>query len=82
MFTVHDPSGLLVAYESWNAWRLERRRVADMEPAPLCPADTSFCAACWGQAEIYAPARNGEGLVPVACTTCDGTRVVANRRCC
>lgn len=79
MFVVRDPCGLMVAYESWTAWREEQRRAAAAEPAPLCPADVSFCAVCWGQAKIYAPARNGEGLVPVPCGTCDATGVVRNR---
>jgi hypothetical protein len=31
------------------------------------------CATCWGQGRLLEPARNGEGLVPVACEACLGT---------
>lgn len=79
MFAVLEPTGLLVAYESWDEWRDERRREAAAEPAPLCPRDVVFCAHCWGQARIWAPARNGEGLVPAPCPACAGTGLVHNR---
>lgn len=77
MFAVLDTTGLLVAYDSWCDWREDKRREADIPPAPLCPTGASFCAHCWGQARIYAPARNGEGLIPTPCHVCRGTGVVS-----
>lgn len=76
MFAVLDPTGLLVAYESWCDWREDRRRDATTEPLPLVAAGTSFCAHCWGQGRVYAPARNGEGLVPAPCPVCDASGAV------
>lgn len=77
MFAVIDPpTGLLVAYTSWVDWREDRRREVAPPPAPLLPAGRGFCAVCWGQGRIHAPARNGEGLVPSPCRTCGGTGIV------
>lgn len=33
------------------------------------------CPECWGQRRILEPARNGEGLIPVACGRCLGTGI-------
>ena len=58
-----------VIYASWEEWR--RDRVVEPAPAPLVAG--AFCALCWGQRRILAPAANGEGLVPRWCEACSGT---------
>jgi hypothetical protein len=80
MFAVTEPDGMLVAYPSWGAWRIDRRAGADLDPLPAVPVDSSFCALCWGQGRILSPAANGEGLIPVRCPYCDGERVVPSAR--
>ncbi|HSJ72912.1 MAG TPA: hypothetical protein VK904_01235 [Miltoncostaeaceae bacterium] len=62
---------VLVLYETWAAWR-DERRLEGLRPVP--PAAThQFCAVCWGQGRIVGPAANGEGPIPIACLTCGGT---------
>jgi hypothetical protein len=63
---------LPVVYRDWAEWRGFRR---EDEPGVAPVATGTFCATCWGQGRLLSPARNGEGLVPVACPTCGGTRV-------
>ena len=58
-----------------DEWRSERRRPALPPPAPAS-AETCFCACCRGNGRIYEEARDGEGLVPQTCATCEGTGVV------
>jgi hypothetical protein len=72
MLTVTSEGALRlpVAYETWAAWRDERRLE---EPPPDRPAASEFCAMCWSQGRIIAPAANGEGGIPVACVTCAGS---------
>jgi hypothetical protein len=60
-----------VRYSDWREWR--DVRLDDLPPAPLAPATGCFCAACWGQGRMLEEARNGEGLVPVACADCGGS---------
>lgn len=67
-----------VIFESWEHWRRDCQEPA-LEPAPLLPADTVFCAHCWGKGVIFSAAGNGEGLVPRVCEGCDGARLVARR---
>jgi hypothetical protein len=71
MLTVTHQGELMlpVTYRTWAEWRRDRRDAAPVPPA----ATHHFCGPCWGQGRIASPARNGEGLVPVACATCDGT---------
>jgi|GEM_PF-6018820 len=76
MIAVLDTTGLLVAYHSWEEWREDRRRDALAEPLPPPPPLAPSCGHCWGQARIFAPARNGEGLVPSPCPVCEGTGTV------
>ncbi|MFN8110610.1 MAG: hypothetical protein U0Y82_12320 [Thermoleophilia bacterium] len=79
MFAVTEPGSIPVAYRSWDEWRVDRQRRTVEEPIPLVPASASFCAGCWGQGRTWSPARNGEGLIPVACPVCDGEGVVRHR---
>jgi hypothetical protein len=76
VFAVNEPGSVLVAYPSWIDWRVDRREAAATDPPSQIPSSTSFCATCWGQGKIWSPARNGEGLIPTCCPTCDGERVV------
>ena len=78
MFAVREPGSVPVAYPSWTDWRVDKRESVDVGPFMLVPADTSFCATCWGQGRICSQARNGEGLIPHRCPACDGERVVRN----
>jgi hypothetical protein len=61
---------LPVTYVTWAQWRRERRD--SLPPTPPAATD-HFCGYCWGQGRIAGPARNGEGLVPALCETCEGT---------
>jgi hypothetical protein len=65
---------LLVRYESWDAWRADITQ--PLPPAPLIAPSTASCSRCWGQGRVWAPARNGEGLIPQACEACDGSGLV------
>jgi hypothetical protein len=77
MFAVREPDSIPVAYASWVDWRLDRRDTAHLDdPPPLVAVGTSFCADCWGQGRVWRAARNGEGLVPCRCATCEGEGVV------
>ena len=64
---------LLVRYSTWSEWReakvSEAARRADV---PLVETGTVQCGHCWGQRRIFAPAANGEGLVPHPCPVCLG----------
>lgn len=65
---------LPVRYASWEDWR--RDVTSPLAPPPLVAPGTASCARCWGQGRHFAPARNGEGLVPVACPDCGGSGLV------
>ena len=56
-----------ITYRDWPDWR--RRHAGALVQ--------DFCASCWGQGRIMAPAANGEGLIPVRCATCAGAGGVA-----
>jgi hypothetical protein len=63
-----------VRYESWEQWRNDVAH--PVAPAPLIASGTASCARCWGQGRHLEAARNGEGLVPVACPDCRGSGLV------
>lgn len=63
-----------VRYDSWAEWR--RYQAEEPQSVLLVPAHTVFCALCWGNGRVLEPARNGEGLVPVACAHCAGFGLV------
>ena len=67
-------SAILVRYDDWAHWRIAR--VGAATRYPLLAEGTCFCACCWGQGRILTPAANGEGLIPVACATCEGLGAV------
>lgn len=75
--TVREGSDrMLVGYADWEAWRRERGQPSLPSPR-LVPAGAVFCAMCWGSGRIHEAAANGEGLIPVACATCDGWGTVS-----
>jgi len=76
VFAVCEPDSIPVVYDSWGEWREDRRRILTEPPLPTAPATVAFCALCWGQGRIWSAARNGEGLIPVACGHCQGQGVV------
>ena len=41
--------------------------IEDQATRPWAP-----CPTCWGQRRIFAPAANGEGLIPHPCPVCLG----------
>lgn len=64
---------LLVRYSTWKEWReVKVAEAVRRANVPLVVADTVQCAHCWGQRRIFAPAPNGEGLIPHACPVCLG----------
>lgn len=64
---------LLVRYSTWREWREAKLAEAVRRAnVPLIEAETVQCAHCWGQRRIFAPAPNGEGLVPHPCPSCLG----------
>ena len=64
---------LLVRYSTWLEWREAKVSEATRRAyVPLIEADTVQCSHCWGQRRIFAPAPNGEGLVPHPCPACLG----------
>lgn len=69
-------SPVLVGYAGWHEWRRERVRPALPEP-PLVPAGAASCAMCWSNGHIYEQAGNGEGLIPVVCSGCNGWGTVS-----
>lgn len=72
MIAVTGPDRIPIAYPSWHAWRADRRESQLAPPPTTRHHSAGFCAMCWGQGRIWSPARNGEGLIPVACRSCDG----------
>lgn len=70
------PNAVPVYFESWQEWRREKLAAEPLPPAPIAPADTVFCALCWGAGSFWAAAGNGEGLVPRPCGHCRGTGLV------
>lgn len=67
-------SAILVRYDDWAHWRIAR--VGGVTRYPLLAEGTCFCADCWGQGWILTPAANGEGLIPLACSTCGALGMV------
>ncbi len=64
---------LLVRYSTWREWRETKLAEATRRAnVPLVELGTTQCGHCWGQRRIFAPAANGEGLVPHACPVCLG----------
>ena len=67
-------SAILVRYDDWAHWRVVR--AVAVAPPRLLAEGSCFCADCWGQGRILTPAANGEGLIPLPCSTCAGLGMV------
>ena len=63
------------AKNSWVRWRGAKSQApsADTSVALFEMPAGDFCATCWAAGKFLVQARNGEGLIPVACTSCSGT---------
>ena len=64
---------------TWVVWRQQRQLPTEEPPAatPMSPPTrvplAGFCPTCWAAGRIWVQARNGEGLIPVACRACGGS---------
>lgn len=79
MITVTDGTqGVPVAWQSWTTWRVGRciPELVMFRSRSL----TNWCPTCTGKGWLFAPARNGEGLVPSEhCPSCMGTGSASGR---